>query len=339
MSASLIVHRVGPAMSVQDLGRPGYMGDGLSTGGAADRLAFIEGVALLGQSLDCAAIEMAAFGGDFEATSEIRIALTGAPMKASLDSEPLVWNATHLMKAGQRLTIGAAAQGVYGYLHVGGGIQAPAFLGSRATHLVSGIGGLIDSGQTFDIGNDFSPNGVSKTLTPRARFESGSIRVVPSVQTHLFSHDVLERFQQTAFKRTPRGNRQGVELTFEGRPFSTSAQLSILSEPMVAGDIQMTGEGIPFVLLPECQTTGGYPRIGTVVPADLPLVAQAATGVTLHFRFVEYDEGLATYRTPEQSLKDLTTKVRPLVRDPYEMRDLLSYQLIDGVVDASYRVD
>lgn len=335
MSASLIVDRAGPAMTVQDLGRPGHMGDGLSVGGAADRMAFVEGVALLGQSFDCAAIEMAAYGGDFTATSDIRIALTGAPMNAALDGEPLAWNASHLVKAGQRLTIGAAMSGVYGYLHLGGGVETVPFLGSRAVHLVSGIGGLIEAGQKLDLGHDPEPHRINNALAPEPRFQGGVVRVVPSVQTHIFASDVLRRFGATEFIRTPRGNRQGVELEFEGAPFSTSHQLSILSEPMIAGDIQMTGEGVPFVLLPECQTTGGYPRIGTVLPADLPIVVQAAVGATLRFQFVDYDAGLGSYRTPEQSLKALSSAVRPLVRSPHDIRDLLAYQLIGGVVNAS----
>ena len=334
MTTSLLIHRAGPAMTVQDLGRPGHMGQGLSMGGAADRTAFIEGVALLGQSLSCAAIEMAAFGGEFSTTADIRIALTGAPMKATLDGEPLVWNASHLVKAGQRLSIGPARTGVYGYLHVGGGIHTTPFLGSRATHLTAGIGGVLASNQTLPIGPDSHRGDVGKTLTPEARFEGGSVRVLPSVQTDNFPGVVRTRFEMTGFKRTPRGNRQGVELVFEGRPFATGEQLTILSEPMVAGDIQMTGEGIPFVLLPECQTTGGYPRIGTVLPCDLPIVAQATAGSALSFRFVDHATALQTHKSPEQILAQLTTSTRPLVRDPRAIRDLLAYQLVGGVVNA-----
>ena len=335
MSALLDVEKAGPAMTVQDLGRPGHMGNGLSVGGAADRTAFIEGAALLGQSLDCAAIEMAAFGGVFTSAKDIRIALTGAPMTAVLDGEPLTWSASHLLKAGQKLQITAAKSGVYGYLHVGGGVQTQPFLGSRATHLVSGIGGLITAGMRLPIGDDLHRQTVGNTLSPQPRFDGGAVRVVPSVHTHLYDEQVLNRFQETLFARAPRGNRQGVELSFTDAPFSTSSQLSRLSEPMIAGDIQMTGDGIPFVLLPECQTTGGYPRIGTILPADLPIVAQAAAGATLRFRFVDREVALGSYQSPEQALKEISKHVRPLIRNPHTMRDLLAYQLIDGVVDAS----
>lgn len=339
MTAVLSVLRAGPAMTVQDLGRPGHMGEGLSHGGAADRTAFLEGVALLGQSIECAAIEMAAFGGDFSASKDIRIALTGAPMVATCDGEALTWNASHLVKARQRLSIGAARSGVYAYLHVGGGFQTQPFLESRSTHLTAGIGALIATGQDLPVGTDAKSNGVDNLISPEPRFEGGAVRILPSVQTLSFSQDVLERFQATVFKRSPRANRQGLELVFDGEPFATTDQLTILSEPMVAGDIQMTGEGAPFVLLPECQTTGGYPRIGTVLPADLPIIAQAGPGHELQFRFVEYDTALQSHKPTAQRLTEMTALVSPMVRDPHDMRDLLAYQLIGGVVNARDEAD
>jgi len=335
MTATLVIHRAGPAMTVQDLGRPGHMGEGLSMGGAADRTAFIEGVALLGQSLECAAIEMASFGGEFSTSADVRIALTGAPMRATLEGDALAWNASHFVKAGQRLSIGAAKAGVYGYLHVGGGLKTGLFLGSRATHLTAGIGEVLGVDQHLEIGVDGNCHDFGNAIAvPDARFTQSVVRVLPSVQTRRFPKDVLERFEETVFHRTPRGNRQGVELAFDGLPFATDAQLTILSEPMVAGDIQMTGEGAPFVLLPECQTTGGYPRIGTVLPCDLPIVSQAQPGSDLQFQFVAYEKAIHFYRSPSQSLHQLIGSVRPLIRDPHNLRDLLAYQLIGGVVNA-----
>ena len=332
MSGALIVHRSGPSVTVQDLGRPGNMVFGLSPGGAADRHAFIEGAVLLGQDFECAALEMAGFGGDFEATSDIRIAFTGAPMLARLDGQPLVWNASHTMQAGQRLTIGATSSGVYGYLHVGGGFSTKPFLGSRATHIAGGIGKPLIPKEELPLGPDLKPDFVGQLLSVIDRFSGGTLRVLPSVQTDHFSAATRARFEATRFTRTPRGNRQGAELQFEGGAFASDAQLTILSETMVAGDIQMTGAGEPFVLLPECQTTGGYPRIGTILPDDLPLVAQAVPGVSLKFRFVTHEEALDHHRPPELLRAELTRNLQPLLRDPRDIRDLLSYQLISGAI-------
>ncbi|VDC28660.1 biotin-dependent carboxyltransferase family protein [Pseudogemmobacter humi] len=328
---SLVVERIGPAVTVQDLGRIGQMAFGLSRGGAADRHALIEGAALLGQEPGLAALEMAGFGGEFRALADMRIALTGAPMAARLDGDPLVWNASHQLRAGQRLAIGAVTEGTYGYLHLGGGIATPAFLGSRSAHLAGGIGGPVQVGEILPAGTD--PGGpVGMRLPAPDRFQGGAIRILPGVHTELFPAETRRRFEATPFRRTPRGNRQGAELAFEGEPFSGRAQLSVLSEPMVPGDIQMTGKGMPFVLLPECQTTGGYPRIGTILPDDLPLVAQAGPGVGLRFRFISHDEGRAAHKPDAARHAALRREIRPLIRHPADIPDLLSYQLVSGVV-------
>ena len=331
MSSTLQIHRAGPSLTVQDFGRAGFMAFGLSCGGAADPLALTEGAALLGQSLEHAALEMAGFGGEFETTGEMRIALTGAPMVARLDDAPLVWNASHRLQAGQRLSIGAPQAGVYGYLSIGGGIDHAPFLGSRSSHLAGGIGGRLIDGDSLPVGHDATPGNYGNHLPLPDRFSGGTIRILPSAQTDLFTVEERNRFTATTFTRGARGNRQGVALDFDGVPFAAAEQLFLLSEIMVVGDVQMTGQGVPFILLPECQTTGGYPRIGTVVPDDLPSVAQAASGAVLQFAFVTHAAALAAHVSPAQIYRDMVGKIMPLIRDPHDIRDLLSYQLISGV--------
>ncbi len=326
----LVVASAGPGLTVQDTGRPGHLGHGLSHGGAADPLALAEGAALLGQPADRAAIEMAGMGGRFRVEAETRIALTGAPMTATLEGAALAWNASHLLPAGAVLTIGGARRGAYGYLHLGGGIDTPPVLGARGAHLAAGIGRRLEDGDRLPLGRDEGRR-TGMTLEVADRFAGGTVRVVPSVQTGRFAREDLERFEQTDFARDPRGNRMGVKMQFDGAPFAAQGQLNILSEIIVPGDIQATGDGAPFVLLAECQTTGGYPRIATVLPADLPLVAQAGPGARLRFRFVTRDEALAAEARARAHLKDLPRQVKPLVRDPHDIPDLLSYQLIGGV--------
>ena len=331
MSAALKVHSAGPAVTVQDLGRPGHMASGVSRGGAADWIAFVEGAALLNQGLECAALELAGMGGVFEAVGDIRIALTGAPMRADCDGDALAWNASHKIAAGSKITIAQVTRGLYGYLSVGGGIATPQILGSRATHLLSRLGQAVAAGDTLPIGPDGSPEIFGDFFTPDDRMSGGTLRVLPSVQTERFAPDTRARFAATAFTRTPRGNRQAAELGFDGAPFGSADSLSILSEPILAGDIQMTGPGYPYVLLPECQTTGGYPRIGTVIPDDLPKIAQAGAGVTFQFVFVSHADAVAAHKTAQLRLNAVKAARRPLVRDPVLIRDLLGYQLISGV--------
>lgn len=330
MSAALIVHRIAPGATLQDRGRAGYLAFGLSRGGAADRLALAEGAALLRQDLGLAALELPGAGGVFEATADLRIALSGAPMTARMDGVPLVWTASHRMPKGARLEIGAAQAGSYGYLHVGGGFDTAPRLGSRASHLAAGIGGMVRSGEELPVGADGGED-TGLTLPVDRRFDGGTIRLVDSLQTELFDKQTRDRFTDTSFLRDARANRMGMRLTSEGGGFAAQGGLNILSEAIVPGDIQVTGDGTPFLLLVESQTTGGYPRIGTVIPADLPRAAQTPAGGRMTFRFVTRDEALKAEAQTRAYVSGLARACRPLLRDPAEMRDLLSYELISGV--------
>ena len=334
MTASLTILQAGPALSLQDLGRPGFLAQGLTKGGASDPTALHEGAALLRQPASNAVIEMAGTGGSFRSDADIRIALTGATMAANIDGEAATWNASHLLPAGATLTIGGAQNGSYGYLHVGGGFATEPQMGSRASHLSAGLGQALQSGDVLPIGND-SGKETGMTLSPELRFGGGIVRVVASMQTEAFALETRERFFQTLFKRDSRANRMGVRMDHDGMGFSTDGQLSIVSEVIVPGDIQITGDGAPFVLMCECQTTGGYPRIGTVIPCDLPRVAQAQTGTAIKFEFIEMEQAVALQLRYLKDLKSMASAVTPLVRDPANIRDLLSYQLVGGAISAN----
>lgn len=331
MNRRLIVHQVGPGVTVQDQGRPGYLGFGLSPGGAADRLALAEGAALLGQSDTLAALEMAGMGGTFEAGADLRIALTGAPMRATIDGAAIAWNASHALPMGARLIVGGVEAGSFGYLSVGGGIDVPPILGSRSAHVASGLGPVITAGGTLAVGKDPRAGDTGRLLPVTPRFAGGAVRVVPSLQTDFFNTAEIARFEATTFRRDPRGSRMGLRLNTDATAFHSDAGLSVLSEVVVPGDIQITGDGTPFVLLGECQTTGGYPRIASVLPCDLPIVAQAPPGAALRFQFVTLEDAVAAERRARAHRKALHGSLRALVRDPHDIHDLLSYQLISGM--------
>ncbi|MEM9699383.1 MAG: biotin-dependent carboxyltransferase family protein [Pseudomonadota bacterium] len=333
MTRRLTVKAVGPGVTVQDLGRPGYRALGLTQGGAADQLALYEGAALLGQDARLAAIEMAGSGGTFSVDADARIALTGAEMTVRLDGEALAWHASHLLPAGSTLEIGGARAGSYGYLHLGGGIDTPEIMGARGSHLAGGIGGTLNAGDALPLGPDPRPQ-TGMILLPEDRLAGGTLRVVASMQTKDFAPEALARFTSTTFHRDARANRMGVRLALETEGFATEEMLSIVSEVVVPGDIQIAGDGAPYILLYECQTTGGYPRIGTVLPCDLPRAAQAPIGAPLRFEMVEMAEAVSAQKRYLSDLVGLPQRIMPLVRDPGEIADLLSYQLVGGAVSA-----
>lgn len=333
MTGTLTIVQGGPTLSVQDIGRPGYRAQGLTIAGAMDTLALHEGAALLRQDANLAVIEMAGSGGSFRADRDTRIALTGAVMTAQIDGAAVVWNASHLLPVGATLTIGGARAGSYGYLHVGGGIDAPLVMGARATHLRAGVGAALETGDTLPLGTD-GGGPVDMVLPVDDRLSGGTLRCVASMQTASFTDDVLARFQDTAFRRDPRANRMGIRMDHDGDGFATEGALSIVSEVTVPGDIQLTGDGAPFVLMCECQTTGGYPRIGTVIPSDLPRAAQAPAGARVTFEFIGMDEALALHRRDTDVIPTLYRRAQPRVRNPADMPDLAGYQLAGRAISA-----
>ena len=330
MTRSLICHSVGPGVTIQDMGRSGTLAQGLSRGGAADRLALYEGAALLNQSADCAVLEMAGLGGVFETTEDMRIALTGAPMKADIDGMPVIWNAVHALPAHARLTLGAVQSGSYGYLHVGGGLETPQMLAARSAHVAAGLGGLVEQGGRLPVGVDPGTE-TGLTLPAAPRFSGGDIRVTASLQTDHFDPADLERFEATEFRRDPRANRMGVKVVGDGDGFLAKGGLQVLSEVIVPGDLQVTGDSMPFVLVAESQTTGGYPRIATVIPPDLPKVAQAPAGAFIRFRFVEIEDAVEIHRKFLAEARALRKQVTPVLRDPSDLANLAEFQLISGV--------
>lgn len=327
----LIAHRGGGHITLQDQGRSGHLAQGVSRGGAMDRIALAEGAALLDQPVETAALELAGHGGVFEATHDTRIALTGAPMRCDLGGTLLKWNASHLLQAGARMTIGGATTGTYGYLHVGGGFDAPNQLGAQSTHLSAGLGTAMESGTKLLLKPDLTGSNVGFALPPEERLGGGTIRVVPSLQTDLFLPAERGRFENTGFRRDPRSNRMGVRLSSNGGGFACTAGLSVLSEVIVPGDIQITGDGTPYVLMAECQTTGGYPRIGTVLPSDMARVAQATGTDELRFTFIDLEAAVAIERAAHKSLRRLPRLRHHRVRRAEDIGDLLAYQLISGV--------
>lgn len=328
MTAHLVIERCGPGITIQDVGRSGGMGLGVSRGGAADRPAFLQGAALVGNPASVAGIELSGTGGRFRAEAELRIALSGARMRATLDGTPLEPLSSYRMKSGAVLNIAAIDQGVYGYLNVAGGLLSDCELGGRGRHRVAGLGQDLCEGDRILVGPDPEP-GAQPLRLPAEAFSSAPVRVIPGPQTALFPTQTRLLFENTVFIRSPKGNRQGVRLDHDGAPFATGGQLNQVSDFIAEGDIQMTGDGTPYVLLAECQTMGGYPRIGTVVPADLPRIAQSTPGQTVRFRFVSLEEAEETWISEENLFEAYRCRRELLIRDPRDISDLLSYELID----------
>jgi biotin-dependent carboxylase-like uncharacterized protein len=301
---SLLVRKPGLFTTIQDLGRPGLGRWGVSPCGAMDPLALTLANLLVGNRAGAAALEVTALGPELVFEEEATFALTGAELGATLDGEPLAAGRAQRARAGQVLRFGARARGARTYVAVAGGLDTSAqpFLDSVSTDVEVGLGGL--EGRPLRAKD-------SLALEPQPPFQARAVsgawerwyqppdvvRFIPEPGTPLPA-EAVAGFQGTPFRISSRSNRVGYRLEGATLPAQTGGLQ--LSEPVAPGTIQLPPNGQPIVLMADRQTTGGYPRLGHVIRADVPKLAQRWLGDTVTFRAVTLDEA-------RQALSELQT--------------------------------
>ena len=344
MTAGLKILTAGPAVTIQDHGRPGYAQYGLSKGGAMDDYALSEGEALLGNTRNCAAIEMAGYGGQFQVLQEpVWVALTGAPMQAMVDGTEIPWRSSQLLAPGQIIEIGSPIlsdqQGVYGYLHVAGGFSLTPEIGAVGTHLRAGVGGLdgkvLSANTILPISFQDTTNLASTRLPVPDYLGQRTIRILWGAQSERFQPATRHRLLDETFCLSHRRDRMAMRLSLSDEQAPFEALLSGLSDPVQDGEIQMTGDGVPAILVREHQPTGGYPRIASVISADLDAVAQLPSNTPFAFQLVTLEQAIEALKIKRDAQQGLARQLQPVIRSPEQIDNLLDYNLIGGVISAS----
>jgi antagonist of KipI len=206
---------------------------------------------------------------------------------------------------GQRIKFGRVLQGARAYLAVAGGMQTPPVLGSRATHLVSKMGGFngraLVAGDRISIasGTPARPHrkSVGLTLSTNGR---ALLRIIPGPQADWFQPDTLRALASVSFRISPQSNRMGYRL--QGPPLVRAREGELISEPLGIGAIQVPPAGEPILLMADRQTAGGYPKIGYVITADLPVAGQLAPGDFIEFHVCTHQEAVAALISRERQL-------------------------------------
>ncbi len=315
----------------QDQGRSGFQRYGVSSGGAMDKYALAEGQALLNNDSDAAALELQLGGGKFECLNDAWLATSGGVMEVFVGSRPISWRTSFKIKQGQILTIGKRLSGIYSYLHFMGGVDIPKVLGSRSTHRASGLGESPEAG-TIIAPRYRTEIGQSSTLPEPEYFGSKTVRIMLGPQSGCFEKKDLQALVSREFAMTSNRNRMGARLETEAFRIKASHGRTLVSDPIIEGDIQVPADGIPTILLADCQPTGGYPRIATVIGADLMKVAQLQPGERFHFEFVSREKAIVEWRLLQARIADLAKHLKFLVRDPKMMSNLLQFNLVSGVI-------
>jgi biotin-dependent carboxylase-like uncharacterized protein len=333
---ALVVTRCGPMTSLQDGGRIGWQRYGITTSGAMDRLALATANALVGNAPGAGAIEFALVGGTFTVEGGVvRLALVGASCALTCDGAPVAPATSFRLEPGRMLTVGPAEAGVYAYLAVAGGFALPLALGSLSLHARAGIGGL--SGRALQAGDRLPLNlseaaaGPDLSLPPPPLDAQAPIRIVLGPQDDHFTPAGLATFLGETFRVSREADRMGYRLS--GPRIEHARGANIVSDGIVAGSVQVSGSGEPIVMMADRQTTGGYPKIATVVSADLRRLAQRRTGQAVRFRSVTVEEGQRLARELARECAALAARARPLGGLP-PLEELLSLNLAGDAVDA-----
>jgi antagonist of KipI len=316
------VLKAGLQTTVQDLGRWGFQALGVPVAGAMDWQSHRLANALVGNTQQAATLEVLLAGpelefAEFGELDDARVvAVVGAEFDLTVDGSPVSMHAPFAVAKGSRVLFGPRRRGARAYLAVSGGIAVPEVLGSRATHVGSRMGGLdgraLMVGDRLPLGESgpapLAGRGVRLQPDPGARYQVRlkpdtpySVRVLPGPQQDRFTDDALAMLQSAPYTVQSESDRMGFRLA--GPRLLHRRGADIISDATPLGTLQVPASGQPLLLMADRPTTGGYPKIATVVTADIPIAAQLAPGDTVSFELC----------TPQEALAALIAIERPLM--------------------------
>ena len=328
----------GAFASLQDGGRHGFRRIGVPWAGVLDRRLMRIANALAGRDEDAPVIEC--FDGG------LHVVAHGGAVKLAVAGDAVVevdgpdgrrqlapWRSVTIAD-GEALRVRKMGSGRIAMVAIVG-LELPAVMGSASTYVRAGLGGV--DGRALGAGtrlalNDADAWGSDHVLTQPPSADERPIRLVPGPQADHFSAAALEALVGGDYRVTTEADRMGIRL--EGARLEHTAAAEIVSDATVPGSIQVPGAGQPIVLLADAQTAGGYPKIATVITADLGRLAALRPGQRLRFATVTAAEGAQIARAAEAETRSLVAAIRPLPADGIDLVALYTGNLVDGVVHA-----
>lgn len=318
------VLRGGPLTLFQDLGRWGFQRHGVPVGGAMDEVSARVANLLVGNAPGEAVLEITLQGPSLVFDSDCLVALCGARFAVHAGGCPVLPDRPVRLAAGTVLEIGAAAAGCRGYLALAGGWALEPVLGSCSTFAPGGFGGWL--GRGLRRGDQVPVRGAEATrlegwsaqpgqtgmasprwsVRPPVVLQEGRparVRFLPGLHWNAFPAQSRKAFTTQRYRVGARSDAMGCRL--EGLPLPGPDLPDLPSAGVTYGTLQVPPDGQPIVLMAHRHTTGGYPRLGEVIAADLPLLAQMRPGDTLGFDIVTTEEAESLYRRREAAMQAL----------------------------------
>jgi biotin-dependent carboxylase-like uncharacterized protein len=328
--------------TIQDQGRRGFQHVGVPVSGALDRNGYLLANALVGNTPGAACLEIIGTGPELEvAGSSVRIALAGSGGGLEIggrDGALIPMGQTARLTRGEAARVRLGGDAFCSYLAIEGGFQVPLCLGSRSTYTRAGFGGFAGrSLRSGDMLHGFADDVATRDEVtfsePRNLGLDQAIRVVLGPQNDYFTAAAIEEFLHGSYSITPASDRMGLRLA--GPLLPHAGDYNIVSDGIVAGSIQVPGSKLPIVLMADAQTTGGYPKIATVISADLPVLGVRGAGRNVRFQSVSREDAEMIRRAEHQRLMKVIREIRPVASKGISIEALYNQNLIDGVVDAN----
>jgi KipI family sensor histidine kinase inhibitor len=306
----ITVLQPGLLTTIQDEGRRGYQHLGVPVAGPMDLVAHRLANAVLGNPRDAATLEGTLVGPELRVEQDVWVALAGADLQPSIDGSDAPMGVPVKCRAGSVLRFGARRRGARVYIAVDGGIDVPVVLGSRATHRLSGLGGV--AGRAVRVGDRLplgSASGSRGASVSSARVEADSaraasplptggarLRILPGPQFDHFDPAAFDALQRGCYTVSPQSDRMGYRLSGARVPAPPG---EMISNAVFLGGVQVPPAGEPILLMADRQTTGGYPQLAVVITADVPLAAQLVPGDSVAFEACSHSEAIAALRAQE----------------------------------------
>ncbi len=312
------VLRSGPLTTVQDLGRFGLRHLGISQAGVLDPIAFRQGNLMLGNPENAAVLEVSVGPLFLRFTAPCRIVLTGVDFAGSISNpnapttqQVLPGHPTAIATGSTLSLLRPAIAGAKGYLAVSGGIDVPLLLGSRSTDLNNRFGGLngraLQAGDYLPLSRQAPPQPGLNTLV-RSFAPSHVLRALPGPDYDLFDDDAHQQFWMQPWGISHQSNRMGMRL--KGRRLDLLQPVNLLSAGVLPGDVQVPNDGLPIILANDAQTIGGYPRIASVIQADLWQLAHMSPNTSVYFQPVSHAIAVAAKLHQSQYFERLSEQLQ-----------------------------
>ena len=291
MTAAVV--RAGFLTSVQDVGRTGFREFGVSTSGALDPFALRVANLLVSNDESAAGLEITLGGLQLRFDDERIVAWCGGEFEVHVGLTALPAGHACFVSAGEELKFARPKVGCRAWLAISGGIDVPIVLGTRSTDLRAQFGGFegraLRDGDVIQLfarpGSAIPPTGISSWTAPHDWVSPAKhnpiLRFVRGIDWERFNASTLQRFTSEAFTVSPDSDRMGVR--FDGPELKREDDVDLISEAVAPGTIQVPPSGKPILLLGDCQTIGGYPKIAHVITADLGIAAQLRAGDPVRF--------------------------------------------------------